>query len=551
MATAIGRIESIEGSAEVLHADGSISVLLQGTTVYANDVITTDGSSNLGIKFLDGSGMNIDPESSVTLNKDTVNPELIPEDEGSSQVVLDASGRMITPASGHDTAGIGEKIGSVETLAGNVEAIGEDGTVRVLKSGDPLYATDVIRVDSNGNVSIRMVDGSHLSFGPGTTARMGDNAPSLPTYVADSGLTDPVQIQTAIQEGRDPSQEATAPEAGEKEGNEGGLPVILPPSPRAVTPDSGHDTHGFELPFRIPESETVAFDEDVLPVAVVRLRGELVSIDESAGRDDDSNDVDPIVDPIPPFLPTEFGGVSAITAAVRVIAAADESPFEWARTEPGAVSAEGSTPGSIVLSLTDSDGNPFDGDDSGLDVTSGNSIFLYTYAESIVVGREGTDSGQPDPGGAPAIIFAVDADGTVWMFQFKAVVNHVPGDGTSPPKSHDETTPMNLIHATVTVTDGNGNSDSATSESPIKLGFQDDGPVAALEPVEGAKLVLDETEGTKAGDTNANDEAHATRMRRRTRLAMRSWRRRVCSRTVRCMDRIKRWMRTMMDRRTR
>jgi len=37
MATAIGRIESIEGSVEVIHADGSISVLLQGTTVYAND----------------------------------------------------------------------------------------------------------------------------------------------------------------------------------------------------------------------------------------------------------------------------------------------------------------------------------------------------------------------------------------------------------------------------------------------------------------------------------------------------------------------------------
>jgi hypothetical protein len=255
MATAIGRIESIEGSVEVLHADGSIGVLLQGTTVYANDVFTTDGNSNLRIRFLDGSGMNIDPESSVTMNEDAVNPGLIPEDEGSSQVILDASDRLITLDSGHGTAGTVEKTGTVETIEGVVVALEDNGTIRVLKSGDPLYASDVIRVNSNGDVSIRMIDGSLLSFGPDTTARLEDSAPSLPTYFAESGLTDPVQIQTAIQEGRDPSQVATAPTAGVPGSNEGGIPVILSSSSRAVTPDSGHDTHGFELPFRILEQD--------------------------------------------------------------------------------------------------------------------------------------------------------------------------------------------------------------------------------------------------------------------------------------------------------
>ena len=100
-----------------------------------------------------------------------------------------------------------------------------------------------------------MINGSLLSYGPGTTARLEDSALSLPTYFAESGLTDPVQIQAAIQEGRDPSQEATAPTAGIPGSNEGGIPVILSSSTRAVTPNSGHDTHGFELPFRILEQD--------------------------------------------------------------------------------------------------------------------------------------------------------------------------------------------------------------------------------------------------------------------------------------------------------
>jgi len=131
-----------------------------------------------------------------------------------------------------------------------------------------------------------------------------------------------------------------------------------------------------------PKYDRQKFDEDVLPVAVVRLRGELVSIDESTGKDADSNDTP---DPIPPqLLPAGIGGVSMITAAVSVIAAAapaPASPFEWARTAPGAVSSAGSTfgsggTGSIVLSLTDSSGNLFNGDDSGLDATSGNRVYL-------------------------------------------------------------------------------------------------------------------------------------------------------------------------------
>jgi hypothetical protein len=235
MATvAIGKIESIEGSVEVVHADGSKGTLEQGAVVFSDDSITTGENSSIKIAFLDGTSMHIDSESTATLDKDVIDPALIQENDGSSLIVLDASGRAITPDSGHNTV---EKIGVVETARGVVEGIGDDGVVRVLEAGDALYSNDVIRVGDDGNVSIRMVDGSDLSFGPGITARMDDSGFSSPSQIA--GITDPAEIHRAILEGRDPSEEATAPVAGETDSNEGGLPVLLTPSDRTVTPDSG------------------------------------------------------------------------------------------------------------------------------------------------------------------------------------------------------------------------------------------------------------------------------------------------------------------------
>jgi len=292
MATvAIGKVEDIEGSVEVVHADGSKGTLEQGAIIYADDVITTAENSNIRIEFADGSRLNLDPEFTVTLNKAVFDPALIDEDDGSSEVVLDASGRAVVPDSGHDTSGIGEKIGTVETTEGLVEAVDGDGNVRVLEAGDALYTNDILRVASDGNVSIRLVDGSFLSFGPDTTARMDDSVPTLPGHTEAPALSDPAEIQAAILAGRDPSQEATAPGAGEPGSSEGGVPVILSPSGRAVTPDSGHDTHGFELPFTIPEPELLApeSEPDKASVVTAAASGPDNTVYESGLNPDGSN----------------------------------------------------------------------------------------------------------------------------------------------------------------------------------------------------------------------------------------------------------------------
>ncbi len=67
---------------------------------------------------------------------------------------------------------------------------------------------------------------------------------SVAPPAGDSGS---IQGSAVFAQGRDPVQVVAAPAAGE-----GASFTIIAPSNRAVTPVSGHDTHGFELPFESP-----------------------------------------------------------------------------------------------------------------------------------------------------------------------------------------------------------------------------------------------------------------------------------------------------------
>ncbi len=114
------------------------------------------------------------------------------------------------------------------------------------------------------------------------------------------------------------------------------------------------------------------------------------------------------------------------------------------------------------LALTDANGDPLDGVDSGVMTTdSGNNIFLYTDTENdnIVVGREGMGT-TADPSGEIALAIYLqeipidfdEMDVKLWTVQYEAVFHTVPGDGTTPQGSHDEVDPVDLtgnIFATV------------------------------------------------------------------------------------------------------
>ncbi|MFC1844672.1 DUF5801 repeats-in-toxin domain-containing protein, partial [Thermodesulfobacteriota bacterium] len=110
------------------------------------------------------------------------------------------------------------------------------------------------------------------------------------------------------------------------------------------------------------------------------------------------------------------------------------------------------------------------GVDSGLDTTDGTDIYLYEE-NGLVVGR--INGGDAD--GEAAFAIAIDSsDGTVSVAQYASVTNPTGGD------SHDEVAGMsnNVLSAVVTATDGDGDTDTASTDIGDQILFSDDGPSA-------------------------------------------------------------------------
>jgi len=235
----IGRIESIEGQATVAHADGSNEVLQTNSQVVIDDIVSTGEAAHLSIRLLNGSVIDIGPEQSQKLDSE----------------IIEAAGTQA--AALHDGSAI-DAISAIGVLAradGDVRVV-RDGETITLRVGDPVYTGDVIKTGSAGSAVLTMSDGSSMSLGADSVADLNDAVITRSyTDYLESGLDEAAEIQAAIRAGRDPSEDAPAPGAGELRGSEGGEAVILQASTRAVTPESGHETHGQELPFRIPDDE--------------------------------------------------------------------------------------------------------------------------------------------------------------------------------------------------------------------------------------------------------------------------------------------------------
>ncbi len=125
--------------------------------------------------------------------------------------------------------------------------------------------------------------------------------------------------------------------------------------------------------------------------------------------------------------------------------------------------------GTLLFSL----GISASGADSGLvDTATGNSVFLFLES-GVVVGREGTDAVNALTGD---VVFTVSVDGStgaVTLDQQRAVIHP---DGTDP---DDEVSlgAANLVTLTGTITDADGDSQSATVDLGAAISFKDDGPV--------------------------------------------------------------------------
>ncbi len=263
--TQIGRVETVDGNLTVTQAGGAATPLQEGMPVYLNDVILADGSAHARLRLNDGSALDINPGQVITLDAN----------------IFDASGSYVPVTDGSVAVITLSGIGVVSHVEGKVQVL-RDGQPRELVVGDTLYPGDIIQTGTDGAATIRLPDGTDSDIGPGIQARLG--AGPLPSSESDflsSGIEDPAEIQAAILAGRDPSQDAPAPGTGETAGNEGHTHIRILPSDRAVTPESGHDTHGQSLPIQ-PLIEELLQTEDSIPVIdVTYVTGEPGVVDEA------------------------------------------------------------------------------------------------------------------------------------------------------------------------------------------------------------------------------------------------------------------------------
>ncbi len=191
-------------------------------------------------------------------------------------------------------------IGEISSVEGKATVIHADGSSERLVQGASIFADDTVTTAGNGSVRIAFMDGKNLDLGAGTTTVLDASLydPSGEGFVqqdaglfsgeyvtsgdsgknpdfdepdnASSGLGDAAAFREAVLAGKDPTEIAEAPAAGEgTEDNDGSSIVVLEATRERVTPDSGHDTHGFELSFTTPDEESLQPPEEPVRISFI------------------------------------------------------------------------------------------------------------------------------------------------------------------------------------------------------------------------------------------------------------------------------------------
>lgn len=212
-------------------------------------------------------------------------------------------------------------------------------------------------------------------------------------------------------------------------------------------------------------SANIRFDDDG-PHADLVATSTALTIDETAGQDASTDDV------------------ANIAAHAALFSSIPGMPIEIAQSQAAVVSATGTIYGADgqgvapVFALNLSGGN---GVDSGLDATDGRSVFLYKEG-NLIVGREGTSGGDADSNGKVAFAISLDSStGVLTVAEYIALYHHNPADPNE--AASPLTLADNLIQASVTVTDGDGDTSVASVGIGHQIHFLDDGPSVAPAPL--------------------------------------------------------------------
>ncbi|MBF8757854.1 retention module-containing protein, partial [Pseudomonas guariconensis] len=176
-----------------------------------------------------------------------------------------------------------KSLGVVSKVVGQVFAVGQDGTRRVLVEGDRLFAGEQLETGAAGAVAVHLNNGAELTLGrdsslelrPELLANQAGHVQGPETVApSEADLSDVERLQKAIAAGADPSQEAEATAAGPSSAGAPGAVggghsfVLLTEVAGRVDPVIGFPTAGFNgIPeFTIPDAGDIRFDDDRRPV---------------------------------------------------------------------------------------------------------------------------------------------------------------------------------------------------------------------------------------------------------------------------------------------
>jgi hypothetical protein len=227
----------------------------------------------------------------------------------------------------------------------------------------------------------------------------------------------------------------------------------------ATVTDGDDDTATDDHTVTLVDAETtfVSIDDDGPQAALALVEEASLTLDESVGAD--AGDTNADADDIDAGNPDPFGG-----AYGDPIGAASATLLNTAGVDFG---TDGSGGADIALALAIVGG---DGADSGLATTDGTPVLLFAEADGTITGRTGDAAGP--------VVFAISVDdaGVVTVAQYDAL------EHADSPLNHDEAINFadGVLTAAITVTDGDGDTDTASVDIGGLISFEDDGPTVTL-----------------------------------------------------------------------
>ena len=238
-----------------------------------------------------------------------------------------------------------------------------------------------------------------------------------------------------------------------------------------VRPDGGALTLDQRVAFIHPDAHN---DDEALSIASGKITLTATITDKDGDSDSASIDLGSKLvfhDDGPSIVANQADGPALVVDESNLGANASASVSSLFTSHYGADGA-----GSLVYKVVAAQ----DGSDSGLRVTNGDKIYLYNEGNGVV-GRVGGQSG--------AVAFTLTVNnGTVTLDQ-QLALKHPDGNNPDDPLS----IASGKISLTATITDGDGDSHSASVELGSQLSFHDDGPSITASAQGAPALVVDET----------------------------------------------------------